>query len=72
MGDVSSDYGVLTEAGTIRFERLLPAPLERVWAYLTDGEKRARWLCGGAFDLRPRRSRRVRVRPPQSRRRPAA
>jgi len=25
------DYGIITEPGTIRFERLLPGPIERVW-----------------------------------------
>ena len=27
----------LVEPGTVRLERLLPGPVERVWAYLTDG-----------------------------------
>jgi len=33
--------GELREDGTFVFERLLPGPIERVWAYLVDGEKRA-------------------------------
>lgn len=33
---------------SVRFERLLPGPIERVWEYLVDPEKRALWLCGGA------------------------
>jgi len=37
---------------TIHFERLLPGPIERVWAYLTESKKRATWLAGGEFDLR--------------------
>lgn len=37
----------------IRFERLLPGPIERVWSFLTDSEKRGRWLCTGEMDLRP-------------------
>lgn len=37
---------------TVRMERLLPGPVERLWAYLTDSEKRATWLCGGEFELR--------------------
>jgi len=28
-------------------ERRLKAPIERVWSYLADGEKRARWFTGG-------------------------
>lgn len=46
-------YGVVTEAGTVRFERLLPGPIERVWAYLTESDKRAQWLASGEMDLRP-------------------
>ena len=42
----------LVEPGTVRVERLLPGPLERVWAYLTESEKRAKWLAPGEFDLR--------------------
>ena len=42
----------LLEPGTVRLERLLPGPIERVWAYITEADKRARWLAGGHFDLR--------------------
>ena len=42
-----SEYGELLDDNTVRFERLLPGPIERVWRYLTESEKRARWLCGG-------------------------
>ena len=48
-----SDYGVVTEAGAVRFERLLPAPVERVWEYLTDSELRRTWFAGGEMELRP-------------------
>ena len=42
----------LLKPSTIRFERLLPGPIERVWAYLTESKKRATWLAAGEFDLR--------------------
>ncbi len=42
-----NEYGELLDDTTVRFERLLPGPIERVWAYLTESEKRAQWLCGG-------------------------
>ena len=48
-----SDHGTVTEAGTVRFERLLPAPAERVWDYLTDSELRRKWFAGGEMELRP-------------------
>lgn len=47
-----NEYGVVLESGAVRFERLLSAPVERVWAYLTDSEKRGTWLASGTFDLR--------------------
>ena len=46
------ELGVVTEAGTVRFERLLPGPIERVWSYLTDSEKRGRWLATGVMEQR--------------------
>jgi uncharacterized protein YndB with AHSA1/START domain len=42
----------LIKPSTIRLERLLPGPIERVWAYLTESKKRATWLAAGEFDLR--------------------
>ena len=45
-------HGVVTEAGTIVFERILPGPIERVWEYLTDSEKRGRWLARGPMEER--------------------
>lgn len=48
-----NDYGELTAPDTVRFERVLPGPIERVWAYLTESEKRGRWLASGEMELRP-------------------
>ena len=36
-----NDYGMIIEPGTLRIQRLLPGPIERVWAYLTESDKRA-------------------------------
>jgi uncharacterized protein YndB with AHSA1/START domain len=41
-------YGEVLEDGSMKFVRLMPAPIERVWSWLVDGEKRARWLGGGS------------------------
>lgn len=46
------EFGVVTEAGTVRFERLLPGPIERVWGYLTDSDKRGTWLATGIMEQR--------------------
>ena len=42
----------LVEPGTVRLERLLPGPVERVWAYIVESDKRAQWFAGGEFELR--------------------
>jgi len=44
-------YGVLTEPATLKIERLLPGPIERVWAYLTDSDLRRQWLAAGEMEL---------------------
>lgn len=46
-----NDYGELIDSNTVRFERLLPGPVERVWRYLTESDKRAQWLCAGDIQL---------------------
>jgi uncharacterized protein YndB with AHSA1/START domain len=47
-----SHYGERIDESTVRFERLLPGPIERVWEYLTESDKRATWLCGGETELK--------------------
>ncbi len=46
------NYGNLIAPNTIQFKRLLPGPIERVWAYLTESDKRSKWLASGSMDLR--------------------
>jgi uncharacterized protein YndB with AHSA1/START domain len=47
-----TERATLIKPSTVRYERLLPGPVERVWAYLTESDKRATWLAAGKFDLR--------------------
>jgi uncharacterized protein YndB with AHSA1/START domain len=47
-----NERATLIKPSTVRFERLLPGPIERVWAYLVESKKRATWLAAGEFDLR--------------------
>ena len=47
------EFGRVVADGTVRFERLLPGPVERVWRYLTDPEKRGAWLAPGPMELHP-------------------
>lgn len=49
----ASSYGTLIEPTTLRLERILPGPVERVWSYLTDGALRRQWLAAGDMDLKP-------------------
>lgn len=45
-----SEFGEVIAADSVRFERLLPGPIERVWSFLVESDKRARWFCGGETD----------------------
>lgn len=45
-------YGVLTEPATLKIQRLLPGPIERVWAYLTDSNLRRQWLAAGQMEMK--------------------
>ncbi|MGZ3299175.1 MAG: SRPBCC family protein [Asticcacaulis sp.] len=52
LADPTSDaYGALIEPATLRLERLLPGPIERVWDYLTQSDLRRQWLASG--DMKP-------------------
>jgi uncharacterized protein YndB with AHSA1/START domain len=52
MTDLLQADGEIIDARTVRFQRLLPGPIERVWAYLTEAEKRATWFAGGEIEPR--------------------
>jgi uncharacterized protein YndB with AHSA1/START domain len=41
------NFGKRIDEHTVRFERLLPGPVEKIWAYLTDGQKRGEWFASG-------------------------
>lgn len=46
-----NDYGVVLDPTTLRFTRRLPASVQEVWAWLTDSDKRGRWLASGDMEL---------------------
>ena len=52
-GVSNNEYGTVAEIDTVRFRRVLPGPIERVWEYLTDSEKRGTWLASGMMEQRP-------------------
>ncbi len=41
------NFGKRIDSHTVRFERLLPGPVEKIWAYLTDSQKRGEWFASG-------------------------
>lgn len=51
--DFNDTHGTLTDGTTLRIQRRLPGPIERVWAYLTDSDLRRQWLASGVMTLQP-------------------
>ena len=49
----NDQHGKFTGPGEVRLVRTLPGPIERVWEYLIDSEKRARWFAGGVLEQKP-------------------
>ena len=45
-------YGVMTEPATLKIQRLLPGPIERIWAYLTESDLRRQWLAAGEMEMK--------------------
>lgn len=48
----NEQLGEFKGPGEVRIVRTLPGPIERLWEYLTDPEKRARWFAGGVMEPR--------------------
>jgi uncharacterized protein YndB with AHSA1/START domain len=54
------EFPKLIDEHTIQFVRILPGPIEKVWSYLEDSDKRAQWFArgvlprnvGDTFDMR--------------------
>jgi len=49
MSSVLNPDGEVLDRQTVRFRRVLPGPIERVWAYLTEADKRAK--CGARIEI---------------------
>jgi uncharacterized protein YndB with AHSA1/START domain len=53
MNDITpSAYGAFTGPAELTIQRLLPGPIERVWAYLTESNLRKQWLASGVMQMR--------------------
>jgi uncharacterized protein YndB with AHSA1/START domain len=48
----NEENGRFISPSELRIIRLLPGPIERVWEYLTDPQKRSRWFAGGPMEQR--------------------
>lgn len=46
-GHSTDAFGAISEPMTLTIQRLLPGPIERCWAYLTESELRKKWLASG-------------------------
>jgi uncharacterized protein YndB with AHSA1/START domain len=44
-----SDSGIFDKASMVRFERLLPGPIERVWEFLSDPKRLPEWFGDGTI-----------------------
>jgi uncharacterized protein YndB with AHSA1/START domain len=51
-GSTTGAYAQHPEPATLKIQRVLPGPIERVWAYLTESELRRKWLAAGEMELR--------------------
>lgn len=49
----TAELGQVIDAKTLRMERTLDAPIDKVWNFLVDPSKRARWLAGGSCPAQP-------------------
>jgi uncharacterized protein YndB with AHSA1/START domain len=50
--NIASAYAQPISADTVRIERILPGPIDRVWQYLVDADLRAQWLASGEIEPR--------------------
>lgn len=50
---MKEEFCTQLESGALRFVRHLPGPIERVWDYLVDPDKRRLWFAGGTMAEQP-------------------
>ena len=46
-------FAEIVSADTVRIERQLDAPVDTVWRFLVDPDKRAKWFAEGEIEPRP-------------------
>ena len=48
-----NDKAIMTGPMRLEIVRVLDGPIDRVWAYLTEGDLREQWFCGGTTATEP-------------------
>lgn len=47
--ETGESFGTYPTPSMVHLERILPGPIERVWAYLIEADKRAKWFASGGM-----------------------
>ncbi|HWU85528.1 MAG TPA: SRPBCC family protein [Rhodocyclaceae bacterium] len=47
--ETGENFGTYPTPSMVHLERILPGPIERVWAYLIEADKRAKWFASGSM-----------------------
>ena len=45
-------FGSIGKDSSLTLQRMLPGPIDRVWAYLTESDLRRKWLAAGTMDMK--------------------
>ena len=53
MGASESSFGNYLDGESLKIQRFLPGPIQRVWDYLTDSDLRSQWLAAGVMNPEP-------------------
>ncbi|HYW23529.1 MAG TPA: SRPBCC family protein [Terriglobales bacterium] len=49
----SDEMGMIVDGGSVQFVRVLPAPVARIWWFLSERDGMAAWLTDGEVEPRP-------------------
>ena len=48
-----NDFATKLDDRTVEFVRVLPGPIEKIWSYLEDSDKRGQWFAKGELPKKP-------------------
>jgi uncharacterized protein YndB with AHSA1/START domain len=49
----TQEFGTFLDKHTLQFVRILPGPIEKVWSFLWESEKRGQWFAKGPMPTTP-------------------